>query len=71
MINTNLLRGKVVANGLTLGECAERIGMSRSTFFRKMQAGVFESTEIEALATALNITDHSEFLSIFFTIFDS
>lgn len=36
MVNINKLRGKIVENGLSVEVLAERIGIDKSTLYRKM-----------------------------------
>lgn len=60
MIDTNALKGIIVARGLTQGKVAEYIGINPKTFGRKMKAGVFGSDEIEAMVELLAINNPSE-----------
>ena len=57
MIDTNALKGIIVANGLTQAQVAERIGMHPKTFGIKMKRGVFGSDEMEAMIELLSIQD--------------
>lgn len=63
MVDTNKLRGCIVANGKTQAEVAEEIGMSAKTFCLKMKKKVFGSDEIEKMIDLLNIEDP---MSVFF-----
>lgn len=63
MVDTNALRGIIVARGLTQEKVAKHIGISPKTFGLKMKKGVFGSDEMEAMIELLNIEDP---LSIFF-----
>ena len=63
MVDTNKLRGCIVANGKTQEEVAKSIGMSAKTFSLKMKKRVFGSDEIEKMIDLLNIDDP---LPIFF-----
>ncbi len=55
MINANLIRGKIVENGMTQAEVATRIGMSPKTFSLKMSSGKFGLDEVEKMIQLLNI----------------
>lgn len=56
--NINLLRGKIVAAGMTEGKLASEISMSPSTFSRKMQSDGMKFTigEMHNIATVLQLT---------------
>lgn len=60
MIKTNELRGKIVAKGLTQGDVARMIGISRKTFSEKMKKGVFGSDEISVMIKELEIENPME-----------
>lgn len=55
MVDTNALKGIIVAQGLTQQDVAKRIGITPKTFYGKMQKGVFGSDEIEIMIEMLNI----------------
>ena len=57
MVDTNKLRGCIVANGKTQEQVAKSIGISPKTFCQKMKKGVFGSDEIEKMIDLLNIED--------------
>lgn len=57
MVDTNALRGIIVANGLTQQDVAKHIGIAPKTFYAKMQKGVFGSDEMEAMIDFLSIKD--------------
>lgn len=57
MIDTNALKGIIVAQGLTQEKVAKHIGMNPKTFGRKMKKGVFGSDEMEAMIELLSIKD--------------
>lgn len=63
MVDTNKLRGCIVANGKTQEEVAKSIGISPKTFYLKMKKGVFGSDEIEKMIDLLGIENP---MSIFF-----
>lgn len=64
MIDTNKLKGAIVANGMTQEDVAKEIGIAPLTFYRKMKRGVFGSDEVETMIKILHISDPAE---IFFT----
>ena len=64
MINTNQLRGIIVAKGTSQGQVAKELGITRETFYRKMKKGVFDSDEINQMIKLLDIQDP---VAIFFT----
>ena len=57
MIDTNRLRGEIVAKGLTIGQVATTLGVSRNTFARWLKRGVIGSDDIEKLIEILEIKD--------------
>ena len=63
MVDTNKLRGCIVANGKTQEEVAKSIGITPKTFSLKMKKGIFGSDEIEKMINLLDIDDP---VSIFF-----
>ena len=65
-VNTDMLRGKIVANGLTQEGVAAQIGMDRSTFSRKMKSSAldFSVEEMHKLCDVLMLS-HEEAIQIF------
>ncbi|MBQ6483084.1 MAG: helix-turn-helix transcriptional regulator [Anaerolineaceae bacterium] len=58
MVNRNLLKGIIVANGYTQTQIAERMKLSKSAFSKKMNGIVpFTVDEAMNLADILSITD--------------
>lgn len=55
MINTNLLKAKIVEHGMTQQEVAKLIGMSPKTFSIKMNSGKFGLDEADKLIAVLKI----------------
>ena len=55
MINTNELKGRIVAKGYTQKEVAEIIGMRPETLSRKLRLGVFGTDEVDKLVEVLAI----------------
>lgn len=66
MIDTNALRGIIVAKGLTQEKVARNIGINPKTFGKKMKKGVFGSDEIEAMIKLLAIENP---MAVFFADF--
>lgn len=63
MIDTNALRGVIVANGLSQQDVARSLGIAPKTFYQKMKKGVFGSDEMEHMIDLLDIKNPS---AIFF-----
>lgn len=55
MIDTNALRGAIVAKGLTQQDVADHLGMTPKTFYQRMKKGVFGSDEMEKMISLLSI----------------
>lgn len=53
----NELLGLIKARGFTQAEVAQRLGVSNSTFSRKLKRGVFGSDEVDRLIDLLRIDD--------------
>lgn len=65
-MNTDMLLGKIKERRLTLNKVAHAIGISLSTFRRKIEGKTeFTREEINAVCKYLEI-DNSELLTIFF-----
>nr|WP_285851716.1 helix-turn-helix transcriptional regulator [Bacillus licheniformis] len=67
VVNVNKLRGKIVENGMTIGELAKKIGVDRSTFYRKLNSNgeTFSIKEANLICTVLGLTS-KEATVIFF-----
>lgn len=66
MINTNLLRGKIVSNGMTQEQIASKMSMSPNTFSSKINGkSSFDITEVFQLCEILKIDDAKEKCDIF------
>ena len=63
MVNVSKLRGIMAERGISQGELADSLGMSRNTFSRKMKRGVFEYDEMGEMVSLLQIEDPA---SVFF-----
>lgn len=63
-MNANALRAEIVKNGLTCEQTAKHIGMSETTFWRRMRSGNFGLDEANKLIKLLRIKNPAE---IFFS----
>lgn len=66
-ININKLRGKIVESGLTVAELAQKIGIDRSTLYRKLSndGDTMLVKDANAIVAALNLSA-DDAVSIFF-----
>lgn len=55
----------LLRKGMSISELSEKIGMNRTTFYRKLTSGKFDRSEIIAIRDALGLTD-ADILRIFF-----
>ena len=66
-MDENLLRGKIIGQGMTIGEFCEKANFVRATFDRKISGKTeFTREEIIRIRDTLNLTD-DEFRDIFFS----
>lgn len=67
MVAMNKLRARMVEAGVSVQELAERIGMDKSTLYRRISGNGEDFTihEIDDIKTALQL-DSSEAVQIFF-----
>ena len=66
MVNVSKLKGKIVERDITQEELAKNIGITKSTFYRKMkQNGNFSIKEVNLIVSSLNLTK-DEASNIFF-----
>jgi DNA-binding phage protein len=67
-VNINKFKGKVVERGLNITKLAKKVGMDRSTFYRKMQndGETFTVREVNSIVNVLGLSAE-EALEIFFT----
>lgn len=63
MIATNEIKGLIRARGMTQADVAKRMGIHEATLNRKLNKGVLNSNEIEAMISILDIKNPA---SIFF-----
>ncbi len=67
MVNVNKLKGKIVENGMTIAELAQKLGMDRATLYRKLNnADAFLIKEANAIVDALSLTT-DDAIAIFFS----
>lgn len=59
-MNTNEIRGKIIAKGWTQAQFAQMIGMSAKTFSLRMKRGVFGSDHMQKMIELLEIDEPSE-----------
>lgn len=65
---SNLLRAEIVANGLTIAEVAEKLGLSRNTMFSRLSGATpFNTDEVILLCEILHISDPRRKVEIFLT----
>lgn len=65
-MKANLLRGEIIAKGLTLEGLAKKIGISRNSMSAKLNGRTqFNADEIEKICTALGICDSERKVEIF------
>ena len=56
MVNTDKLRGIIAERGMSQARIAKILGVTPKTFYLKMGRRVFDSDEIELMATTLGIS---------------
>ena len=61
MINANLIRAKIVENGMTQAQVAKEIGMTAKTFCDKMKTGKFGLDEAEKMIKLLKIEEPANY----------
>ena len=67
MVDVSKLKGKIVERDTTQEELANKIGIDKSTFYRKMkQNGNFSIKEVNLIVSTLNLSK-DEAMSIFFS----
>lgn len=64
-MNKTELEVELLRHETTVAELAEKIGLNRTTLYRKMASGKFDRSEIIAIRDALGLTD-ADILRIFF-----
>lgn len=67
MTNTKLLEKKIKQSGLKKGYLAEKIGVSRTTFYALLHnSAEFKASQIKTLCEVLGVNDDETMKSIFF-----
>lgn len=67
MVNTNKLRGKIVEQGMSIASVADKMGIHKSTFYRKMSGDCpITIHDADLLVGILDLTAE-EAKSIFFS----
>ena len=61
MINANLIRAKIVENGMTQEQVAKEMGISAKTFSIKMNNGKFGLHEAEKMIQILKIDEPARY----------
>lgn len=67
MVNINKLKGAIVEHGMNIDKLADKIGMDKSTFYRRIQANgdTFTLKEATDIVATLGLTP-DEGMRIFF-----
>lgn len=60
MLDVKKLKGKIAEKGLTQAAVAKEIGMSETTFSRKMKSGKFGLDDAEKMISVLSINNPSD-----------
>lgn len=60
MIATDKLRGIIAERGMSQTQVAKSLGITSSTFYRKMQKGIFGTDEAEKMVNLLDIQNPAE-----------
>lgn len=70
MVNINKLRGKIIENGLSVKDLADKLEIDRSTLYRKMnsEGDTMTISDAEKISKILNLS-LEEVNSIFFSDF--
>ena len=63
MIDVGKLRGLIAEKGMSQRQLAKNLGMVEKTFYSKMKKAVFDSNEMDAMISILEIKDPA---SVFF-----
>lgn len=65
-MNANLLKGKIVAAGMTQYELADKLGISRNTMTSRLSGrSSFTLEEVKLICQLLPISDNAEKVNIF------
>lgn len=55
MVDVNRLRGIIAEHGMSQRKVAKELGITDKTFYTKMKTGVFDSAEMSAMISMLDI----------------
>nr|DAS59904.1 MAG TPA: Regulatory protein [Caudoviricetes sp.] len=67
MVNVSKLKGKIVERNTTQEKLANKLGVTKGTFYRKMkQNGNFSIKEVNLIVSALDLSK-DEAMAIFFS----
>lgn len=56
MLRENKLRAKIVENNLNIEQLSKKIGIDKTTFYRKIARNTFTINEVDRIAKALNMS---------------
>lgn len=65
MVDINLLKRRIADSGITIAHIAKEAGMSRETFYNRLENPEFKVSEAQRIGKTLHLTEQ-EFLQIFF-----
>lgn len=65
MVNINKLKGKIVENGLSIVEVAARMGIDRTTLYRKISSENFTIGDVAKIKEILKLSNE-DINNIFF-----
>jgi DNA-binding Xre family transcriptional regulator len=68
VVNVNKLRGRIVEKGMNVGTLAAKLGVDRSTLYRKIQDGKFTIGEAQRICQTLDLSVEDA-MAIFFADF--
>ncbi|MFA9376202.1 MAG: helix-turn-helix domain-containing protein [Lachnotalea sp.] len=68
MVNVNKLKGKIVENGLSISDLAEKMGVDKTTLYRKISGNgeSFSIKDVNLIAQVLKLNIY-EINNIFFS----
>ena len=56
VLNSNMLKGKLVERGITIPEISNKLNINQSTFYRKMKRNSFKIFETDIIMKTLQLT---------------
>ncbi|MCL2636933.1 MAG: helix-turn-helix domain-containing protein [Oscillospiraceae bacterium] len=62
MVNSNMLKGKIIERGSSINEISKIIGVNKATFYRKLKCGekLFSVGEAEIISKHLILSDEEK-----------